>query len=386
MSTIEDNGAQEISRTRGLQGWAAAWRRRRSRLIADPAFQRWTARLPLIRLIVARKERALFNLAAGFVYSQVLYALIEAGVLPMLLEGPKSSEDIASQTGLPAANVQALLRAGCEIELIAEADNSWLLSDLGAVVVSNDGIRAMVRHHAMLYSDLADPMALLHNRKTETKTARFWSYAGGTDADSVTTEEAEAYSGLMSMSQDLIIEEVLAAYSLSGHKQILDVGGGEGRFLGAAAERYPNLQLRLFDLPAVAERARSTFAQSAASERFEVIAGDFFNDEIPPGSDLISLIRILCDHDDGPALALLRRIRATMEPGHRLLIAEPMGGRQGRAGGAAAYFSFYFLAMQSGRSRTPGEIKNMLDEAGFRGSRFVRCRQPLLTSVIIAEA
>ena len=60
----------------------------------------------------------------------------------------------------------------------------------------------------------------------------------------------------MAASQPLVAADVLAAYRLDRHRCLLDLGGGDGTFLVAAAAAAPGLKLMLFDLPAVAERAR----------------------------------------------------------------------------------------------------------------------------------
>ena len=43
-------------------------------LLASPRFRRWAAAFPLTRPIARRRARELFDLCAGFVYSQVLLA------------------------------------------------------------------------------------------------------------------------------------------------------------------------------------------------------------------------------------------------------------------------------------------------------------------------
>lgn len=55
-----------------------AWR---DRLVSRPAFQRFAARFPLTRSIAERQSRAVFDLCAGFVYSQVLAAVVELDLL-----------------------------------------------------------------------------------------------------------------------------------------------------------------------------------------------------------------------------------------------------------------------------------------------------------------
>ena len=114
--------------------------------------------------------------------------------------------------------------------------------------------------------------------------------------------------------------------------------------------------------------------------------GDFRNDPIPAGYDLITLIRILHDHDDDLAQSVLVKIRASMTPGDTLLIAEPMAGTPGAEAMADAYFGFYLLAMGSGRARTPQEIGAMLDKAGFARWTERRTGLPIVTRVIAATA
>jgi demethylspheroidene O-methyltransferase len=96
-------------------------------------------------------------------------------------------------------------------------------------------------------------------------------------------------------------------------------------------------------------------------------------------------VRVLHDHDDDVVLALLRKARAALPPGGRLLIAEPMSGTRGAEPAGDAYFGFYLLAMGRGRPRTPAELQAMLVEAGFARSRLLGTHTPLLTRVLVAD-
>ena len=79
-------------------------------------------------------------------------------------------------------------------------------------------------------------------------------------------------------------------------------GGATGHLALAAKDRYPHLNAALFDLPEVIEVARSLWAL-----RSELIAGDFFTDELPP-ADLYALGRILHDWNEEKISNLLPRI------------------------------------------------------------------------------
>jgi demethylspheroidene O-methyltransferase len=141
----------------------------------------------------------------------------------------------------------------------------------------------------------------------------------------------------------------------------------------------------LFDLPAVALRARAHLQCARLLDRTEVIAGDFLADPIPSGADLVTLVRILHDHDDSAVTTLLRSIRAALDSNGTLLIAEPMSDASGTSRVADVYFAFYLMAMGRGRARTPREIITLLGAAGFRRTRILPTRTPFLLGIIVAQ-
>jgi len=357
----------------------------RNRLIANPRFRRWAAAFPLTRGVARRRARALFDLAAGFVYSQTLAACVHADLFSFLADGPRDIEAIAGRAGLPREGADRLARAAAALGLLeARGAERYALGPLGAAMIGNPGVAEMVRHHGLLYADLADPLALLRGEPAERRLAAFWPYADAPgDAD---PEAAAVYSALMAASQPMIAEQALAAAPVAGRRRILDVGGGEGAFLEAVAARAPDAELVLFDLPAAAARAEARFAEAGLSERARAIGGDFFADPLPGGADLITLVRILHDHPDEDAMRVLRAARAAIAPGGRLMVAEPMAETPGAEPAGDAYFGFYLLAMGKGRPRSAARLKEMIRQAGFRRPREAPTPTPLLARVLTADA
>jgi demethylspheroidene O-methyltransferase len=199
-------------------------------------------------------------------------------------------------------------------------------------------------------------------------------------------EDTAEYSALMAASQHFVADEVLASVTFRDVAKLLDVGGGHGAFLRHIGTAWPHLKLGLFDLPEVAERGARVLSESLGPARITAHPGNFFSDPIPQDYDMVSLIRILHDHDDAPAQALLTNIRASLVPGARLLIAEPMARIPGAEPMGEAFFGLYLWAMGSGRPRSPAEIIAMTRAAGFAGARLVATAQPVNASVIIATA
>ncbi|HIP77133.1 MAG TPA: methyltransferase, partial [Kiloniellaceae bacterium] len=82
-----------------------------ARLAASPRFQAWAGRFPLTRPLARQQLRGLFDLCAGFVYSQVLYAFVTAGLLEALQAGPRRPEELTRHSGLPEPALRRLLQA-----------------------------------------------------------------------------------------------------------------------------------------------------------------------------------------------------------------------------------------------------------------------------------
>jgi demethylspheroidene O-methyltransferase len=190
----------------------------------------------------------------------------------------------------------------------------------------------------------------------------------------------------MAASVNLVAEELFDAMPLDRHRHLLDVGGGEAAFALAAARRYPHLRFTLLDLPPVARIAQERISRAGMQDRIRVAPADFRLDPLPVGADVVTLLRILHDHDDDAVLALLCAIRRILPRDGTLIIAEPMAGVRGAERVGAAYFAFYFQAMGSGRAREPRDYHRLLREAGFRSSRLIRPRRPVQAAIIAATS
>lgn len=356
----------------------------RNRLLKSQKFQYWAAKLPVSRFVARHAARDAFDLVAGFVYSQVLFACVQLRLFEHLQGGARTLPDLAQRMGLKLEPAERLLRAAQSLKLVTHiTPNRYCLGPRGAAIAGNPGILSMIAHHALLYRDLADPVALLRGEERTTELSRYWSYC--TDNPSaLTAPDVANYSQLMSQSQTFVAAQIIDAYPFHRHRRILDIGGGEGTFLMAVADRIPGINLTLFDVPPVADRGRENFRARGLSGRATAIGGDFFQDPLPRGADLVSLVRVVHDHDDSAVMDLLRRIRTSMDDGATLLIAEPMAGAASGATVGDAYFGFYLLAMGRGRARTPRELTDMLAAAGFADIREHATAIPLQCGLLSA--
>lgn len=358
----------------------------RNRMVARPGFRRWIARLPLLRAIGNAKANTLFRLTGGFIFSQVLLAGVRLGLYRALQNQALTTASLATQLAIPEERLRVLLRANAALDLLIEIrPDLWVLDDIGVILAADRGLDAMVRHHAMLYRDLIDPEQVLRTNGMQTELRHYWAYVREMGADGPKPAEVEGYSTLMRESQAMMADCILATHDFSQYRILLDVGGGDGAFLAAAADAHPSLELRLFDLPAVAERAARHLDVLGLSARARVHGGDFSHDPVPGDADCVSLVRVLCDHDDSRVETILANLHRSLRPGTDLVVAEAMDGQSEGARLSAAYFGIYFLAMGSGRCRSAREIAGFLAAAGFQSIRILATPNPLIATIVTAR-
>jgi acetylserotonin N-methyltransferase len=120
----------------------------------------------------------------------------------------------------------------------------------------------------------------------------------------------------------------------------------------------------VFDLPRATALAREQVAKSAARERIEVVAGDFFEDELPD-ADLYYVGRILHDWAEHKIDRLLARIFERLPQGGALLIGEKLLEEDGVGPLDANMQSLNMLIVTEGRERSLSEYAALARRAGF---------------------
>ena len=370
---MSDAAAGSLRPVRARQPWAV-------RLGLSPRFHAFCAKVPGLRHMARAEGVALFDIVQGFVQSQALLALVEFRVLHRLAEGPAPLAALAGPAGVPTERMAILMKAGAGLGLVAERRGMWRLTVRGAAFLAVPGLEAMVRHHPVLYRDLADPVAFFRG-ETQPELAGFWPYVFGAGG-AADPELAARYSALMADSQGLVAADTLRMVDLRGIRHLMEVGGGTGAFLAAVGVAHPGLEMTLFDLPAVVPGAEARFAAAGMRGRVRIVPGSFRDDPLPSGADAISLVRVLYDHADATVAQLLRAVWAALPEGGRIVVSEPMGGGAVPDPATDVYFSVYTLAMQTGRVRSGAEITRMLTEAGFADCQFQQGFRPFVTSVV----
>ena len=352
-------------------------------LVAKPSFHTFIKKIPIIRKLAFNEGKKIYDLVAGFVYSQILLAFVELSLIDFFISGWKNIDEVSKFTGLSNNKCLLLCNAATSIGLLKKRkDSTFKLTRLGAAIKGVKGLDKMILHHKIFYRDLMDPVKLL-NENFDTELRNFWKYVPSTKK--ITKEEAKNFSELMGVSQYIVAEETLNLVKLKGFQKLLDVGGGNGTFILEVKKLYPDLTLGVFDLPSVIEETKIKISHLNDVSRINLIAGDFIKDGLPDGYDIIFLNRVLYDHNDTVVEIILSKIYDALTPKGQLVISEPMAGNHHPTRAGDAYFGFYTMAMTSGKPRNKEEHFKFLRKKGIRQLKFVSSPNDFVTSVIVAK-
>ena len=369
-----------------------AWQAKLERWYAHPGLYRWSLSNPLTRWLTRRRTRKLFDLMAGFVHSQVVLGCVRLDLFRTLHQAPAPLDALAARTGLPPAVLQRLLLSAVALGLLEHrSQGRFGLGPLGVPLAQHEGIAQMIEHNHLLYQDMQDPLKFLQNAWSGGM-AEYWPYAHEKTAAVMPAAQEDKftrYSQLMAASQGFVVQEILSSYFFDEHRCVLDVGAGKGRFVSELAAHAPHLKFKMFDLPPVLSLARDNLQSKDLTERVSLHPGSFLDDPLPEGADLITLVRVAHDHPDAVVRQILQKAHDALPIGGVLLVAEPMAQPDAEAGqpeaSVDAYFHFYLLAMGAGRLRTPQELQNMMQEAGFTHVELVPNAMPIHARILLGR-
>ena len=358
--------------------------------ISSPAFQAKMSQVPIAKFFAKRDAEKIYDLVAGFVYSQTLYALVKLGILKGLKGTVKSIFELSKAYDISPKNLYILCNAGVALKLLRIERNgpgferSYSLGYLGAEVLGVPGLEAMILHHEIFYRDLSDPVSLLRANK-RTELSQYWPYVSNhTRKKKISVVDAKIYSDLMASSQMLVCQETLRLIDFDKFDMVMDVGGGNGTFLSMLAKKFKKPRLLLYDLPEVVCEASRTLENDVLA-RMEISSGDFDTSDLPQCASAITLNRVLYDHNDEKVKTILKKAWEALPLGGSVIISEPMSGGRRPIKSGDVYFGFYTMAMTTGQPRSIGAHTKLLKDAGFRKIRVPRGARKFVTSVVVAQ-
>jgi acetylserotonin N-methyltransferase len=319
------------------------------------------------------------DIIEAFRRSKTMFAALSMGVFDRLHASPATADAMAQHLSAQVDATGRLLDACAALGLLHKENGVYSNAPVTAtylVTSSPHSLYGYIRYsdEALypMWGDLAGAV-----REGTPRWMQTFGLEGPIFSSFFRTEEAmrDFARGMHGVGM-LTSPKVAAAFELGRFHRMVDLGGATGHLAIAACELYPHLDGAVFDLPQVAELAREQVALSPARDRIEIVAGDFFEDQLPE-SDLYALGRILHDWTDDKIGLLLRKILSRLPPGGALLIAEKLLNEDGVGPLAANLQSLNMLVVTEGMERSLSQYELLLREAGFAEVEGRRTGTPL---------
>ncbi len=315
-------------------------------------------------------QRFVSMVTAGWV-SASLHAVASLGIADLLVEGPRSAEDLARATKASPDPLRRVLRALAAHGVFAEREDGRFEQTELSGFLRGGGVGGLRSYVLMLCSDVISSswVQMLHSVRTgetafsKVHGAEIFDYMQH-DADFAAVFNQAMTEGSMRMAG-----EIVDVYDFSRFATIVDVGGGQGWLLSTILAKTPAARGILFDLGHVIEAARPVVADHGVADRCQLVAGSFF-ESIPSGGNAYIMKWIIHDWDDDDATRILRNVRAVIPSDGSLIIFDRVLPERITAGDqvlqAGTLMDLNMLVNVTGRERTEAQFRKLLAGAGFR--------------------
>lgn len=300
----------------------------------------------------------LIGISSAYWRGCVLQASVRLDIFTILGTEVKSLESISAAIEGDLRGTEFLLNALSAMQLLVKSGDTYRNADRVFEMLSKDSPdyigHILLHHHHLLDGWAQLDVAVLTGAPVSKR-----SYG----------DEAERESFLMGMFNlaNGVAPLVAKKIDLANRTRLIDLGGGPGTYAIYFCQANPGLSATVFDRPTTETFMQDTVASFNLSERIDFVAGDFIADALDGGPyDVAWLSHVL--HSNGPeeCQQLVSKVYDVLEPGGLILIHDFILSDSKDRPEFGALFSLNMLINNPrGRSYSVGEIRSMLDSAGF---------------------
>lgn len=313
----------------------------------------------------AGKELSVLEELRWFMKNRVVFTAAELNIFDALEAGKaRDAEGLARLKGVSVRGLTRLLDCLVGLGYLEKSDGSYALTEKGRYLTSGhpQTILPMVLHNAHLWKNWT--------HLTDTVTLGSNPHRVPVMADE---KSRKAFIRAMHVVARRLADDVVGFYDASGLKVLLDIGAGPGTYTIAFLKKYPQMKAIVFDLPEVIPLSREYIAAAGLEDRVSFVAGNFYHDPLPEGSDLALLSAIIHQNSPDENLALFRSVHRALKPGGRLLIRDHIMSEDRVWPPEGALFAINMLvSTPGGDTYTFSEVEKTLEAAGFTQIRLIR--------------
>jgi predicted O-methyltransferase YrrM len=181
---------------------------------------------------------------------------------------------------------------------------------------------------------------------------------------------AESFTAGMNSRGAYLASGLLKAIDLSGYHKILDIGGASGIYSSIILGKYPDIKAAIFEKSPVDKVAEYSVSKFNMNKKIDILAGDMFNNDLPPGYDVHLLSHVLHDWDINEVKTILKNSFRNLESGGMIIIHDAHINEAKTGPLSVAEYSVLLMFLSEGKCYSITEMRDILEEPGFRDIKY----------------
>jgi len=316
----------------------------------------------------------------GHVVSQTVVAVVRAGVLEALADGPRATPALADACRVDPDALARMLAVVAGEQLVEVDGEQVTITPRGSLFLASAA--GSLRHLCDLMDAEAFTCWAQAGHSLRTGRPGFDAATGLPFFDWLADRPAAA-ERFHRAQAGLVARRLLPLLDLdwTAVSTVVDVGGGDGSLLRELLTRHDHLTGTVLDRPAATAAAGRALRAAGLQERATAVAGDFFT-EVPHGADVYVLAQVLHDWPDDQAVEILATVRAALSPGARVVVLEQVVP-DGTERHPARLLDLHMLVLLGGRERTRTRWEDLVTAAGLE---LTEVHDGERSTVLVAEA
>ncbi len=316
-----------------------------------------------------------WQLGLGFANTDVLYALVKAGVIEQLRDQPKRLSELAQACKLNADVLYRTLRFAGVIGVVTQEEEEYALTEVGRLLLKD--VPGSLYMGVLLAGSVPWQRAWHNFGHALAAGDNAFEPAMGTSFFEYLNQHPEfgaPFNEWMTTVTTLEARAITESFDFRPFGTVCDIGGGQGILLKTILDANPHLRGILYDHQTVVKNN----VLADLMPRAEIQTGSFF--ERVPAADVLLLKNVLHDWSDEKCQIILSRCRQAMQPSARLLIIDRVMASP--ADLVAAFYDLHMQVIQGGKERSEKEFSSLLQKAEMKLDRII----PTKSATKIIEA
>lgn len=285
----------------------------------------------------------------GFMQARAIITASELDLFTKIEEKPATAFAIANANTFNLKGLIRLLDYLIVIDLLRKENSCYFITEKGSYFSSNH--KESILPVVLMFNSLCNSWSLLTKSISKKPIVK--------NNVIINTEAMHTIGRKLS-------KDVADYFDASNFSRLLDIGGASGTYTIAFLNKNPNMKAIIYDLKEVIPMAKKRIKSERLLNRVTFVEGDFYNEELPKGCDLVLLSAIIHQNSPEENTILYRKIANILQPGGTLLIRDHIMNDSRTAPTSGVLFALnMFVHKPGGDTYTFTDVKNSLKDSGF---------------------